>query len=67
MSGVIELRRSHRQCESADVRPEHRRVDATASPASPGDQAASPQGHLARRRTADKHRDLCARGCALRR
>ena len=52
LSAVIELRRriqDHGQRERADVRPEHRRVDANASPDSPGDRTASPQGQLATR------------------
>jgi hypothetical protein len=38
----------HRQREGACTRSEHRRVDAAASPAAPGDAAASPQGQLAK-------------------
>ena len=58
--------RSHRQREGAGVRPEHRRVDATASPASPGDRAASPQGQLATRPTAGSTASY-GQGCVLRR
>jgi hypothetical protein len=38
----------HRQREGAGTRSEHRGMDAAASPAAPGDAAASPQGQLAR-------------------
>jgi hypothetical protein len=42
----------HRQREGAGVRPEYRRVDAAASAVAHGDAAASPQGQLAKHRTA---------------
>jgi hypothetical protein len=58
LSAAIELRQRfpgvNRQREGAGVRTEHRRVDAVAATVVPGDAAASPQGHLVKRRTSPR-------------